>query len=148
MRRTPVLLALLLPACTTPQTAVSHNVLLEADRAFDSATAARGLEGWVSFAADSGRQIDEHGDFITGPAAIREAMRGLLNDTTRSLRWAPDQAEISADGSLGYTWGRWTMTARDSAGAHQTGQGRYLTVWRRQPDGSWKYVADVGTDTR
>lgn len=148
MRRTCLVLIALLAACMGPQTPISSAALLEADRAFDSATAARGLEGWVGFAADSARQTDGHGDFITGPGPIREAMRGLLTDTTRSLRWVPDHAEISTDGSLGYTWGRWTMTVRDSSGAHQAGQGRYLTVWRHQADGSWKYEADIGTDTK
>jgi ketosteroid isomerase-like protein len=122
--------------------------LLAADRAYDSATAARGVEGWVSFVADSGRQIDGQGNFVTGPAAIRELMRDLLDDTLSSLRWAPDLADVSGDGTLGYTWGRWTLTVRDSSGSHQAGQGRYLTIWRKQADGSWKVEGDIGTDTK
>jgi ketosteroid isomerase-like protein len=121
---------------------------MAADSAFDFATAARGVEGWVSFVADSGRQTDERGNFVTGPAAIRELMHDLLTDSTRALRWVPDKAEVSADGTLGYTWGRWTMTVKDSTGSHQASQGRYLTVWRKQRDGSWKVEADIGTDTK
>ena len=121
--------------------------LLAADRAFDSATAALGLEGWVQALADSGRQVDQRGDFVIGPEAVRDHMRGLLSDSTRSLRWTPDFAEVAGDGTLGYTWGRWTMTARDSNGGRQVGQGRYLTVWRKQPDRSWKVEADVGDGT-
>lgn len=136
------------PAAPTVDLAAARASLLAVDAAFDSATAADGLEGWVRYAADSGRQTDRHGDFVTGPAAIRGLMRELLTDTTRALRWVPDYADVSTDGTLGYTWGRWTMTLRDTAGARQAGQGRYLTVWRRQGDGSWKYVADIGTDTQ
>jgi ketosteroid isomerase-like protein len=101
----------------------------------------------VGFFSDSGRQIDRHGNFVTGPAAIREYMRGLLSDTTRSLRWAPDYAEASRDLTMGYTWGRWTLSVRDTIGTHAVSQGRYLTVWRRQPDLTWKVEADTGTDT-
>lgn len=131
-----------------PTAAEDRNSLLAADRAFDSATAARGVEGWVSFVADSGRQIDGQGNFVTGPAAIRELMRGLLDDSLSALRWSPDLADVSGDGTLGYTWGRWTLTVRDSSGSHQAGQGRYLTIWRRQADGSWEVEGDIGTDTK
>jgi ketosteroid isomerase-like protein len=134
------------PAAT--DTVALRDGLMAADSAFDFATAARGVEGWVSFVADSGRQTDERGNFVTGPAAIRDLMRDLLTDTTRSLRWVPDQADVSSDGTLGYTWGRWTMWVKDSAGSHQAAQGRYLTVWRKQGDGSWKMEADLGTDTK
>jgi ketosteroid isomerase-like protein len=149
----PALLAVLAltSGCTparAPTAAEGRSSLLAADRAYDSATAARGVEGWVSFVADSGRQLDAQGNFVTGPAAIRELMRGLLDDSLSSLRWVPDLADISGDGTLGYTWGRWTLSVQDSSGSHQVGQGRYLTIWRRQPDGSWKVEGDIGTDTK
>ena len=147
--RTFAPLLLLSMACTAASNPTAEKAaLLHADRAFDSATAAGGLEGWVSFVGDSGRQTDAHGNFVTGPAAIRELMRGLLNDTTRALRWVPDFADVSGDGTIGYTWGRWTMALRGSMGTHQAGQGRYLTVWRKQKDGNWKLEADIGTDTQ
>ena len=146
----PAVLALLIltTSCApAPSAEAGRAALRAADVAFDSATAARGLEGWVSFVADSGRQIDAQGNFVTGPAAIRELMRGLLSDSLRSLRWAPDLADVSGDGTLGYTWGRWTMTVRDASGSRPSGQGRYLTVWRKQRDGSWKVEGDIGTST-
>jgi ketosteroid isomerase-like protein len=138
--------ALLLAACSpSPDMNREREALLAADRAFDSTVAAVGLEGWVSFFSDSGRQIDNYGDFVFGHVAIRDHMRGLLTDSTRSLRWAPDRAEVSGDGSLGYTWGRWTMLRRGTAPAEELARGRYLTVWRKQTNGSWKAEADVGT---
>jgi len=74
-------------------------------------------------------------------------MRGLLTDSTRSLRWAPDHVEVSGDGTLGYTWGRWTLSQRSPDSVRELGRGRYLTVWRKQTDGRWRAEADVGTDT-
>jgi uncharacterized protein (TIGR02246 family) len=137
-----------LAACMPkPDLARERTALLDADRVFDSLTAAHGLEAWVATFADSGRQTDRHGDFVTGASAIREHMRRLLTDTTRSLRWAPDHAEVSNDGTLGYTWGRWTMTVHDTTGAREAGVGRYLTVWRKQRDGRWLAEADIGTET-
>jgi ketosteroid isomerase-like protein len=139
---------LVLAACgQAPNLDRERATLLAADRAFDSAVAAAGLDGWVGFFSDSGRQVDNYGDFVIGRAAIRDHMRGLLTDTTRSLRWTPDHAEASADGTLGYTWGRWRLSRRGPDSIKVLGQGRYLTVWRKQPDGRWLAEADVGTST-
>jgi ketosteroid isomerase-like protein len=146
--RLPVVLPLLLAACGAPADRVrDREALFAADRGFDSTVAAVGLEGWVGFFSDSGRQVDSYGDFVVGQAAIRDHMRGLLTDSTRALRWAPDLAEVSRDGSLGYTWGRWTMLHRGAGTGEELARGRYLTVWRKQTDGSWKAEADVGTET-
>ena len=146
--RDSTVLLLLLAACgAAPDLGREREALLAADRAFDSTVAATGLEGWVGFFADSGRQVDAYGDFLVGRAAIRDHMRGLLTDSTRSLRWTPDHAEVSGDGTLGYTWGRWTLSRRGPDSVPELGRGRYLTVWRKQADGSWLAEADVGTDT-
>jgi ketosteroid isomerase-like protein len=49
---------------------------------------------------------------------------------------------VSACGDLGYTWGSYTFTATDSLGATHRSEGIFHTVWKRQPDGSWKFVWD------
>ncbi|HEY7027088.1 MAG TPA: DUF4440 domain-containing protein [Gemmatimonadales bacterium] len=114
------------------------------DRAFDSVVAEKGVEGWVSFFADSGIQMPEGSGIVIGHDAIRKHMTGFFGDTSQKLRWTPDKAEASSDGTLGYTIGHWTLTVRDSMGPHEAYRGKYLTVWRRQADGSWKAEADVG----
>jgi ketosteroid isomerase-like protein len=122
--------------------------LMAADRSFDSTVAVRGLEGWVESFGDSGMQFDSRGSPVVGHEAIRDHMRRLLTDTTRSLRWQPDRAGVSDDGSLGYTFGTWRLLARGPQGEQEIGHGRYQTTWRRQPDGSWKVEADIGNESR
>ncbi len=119
--------------------------LMAADRAFDSATAATRLEGWVSFFGDSGRQVDGHGNFVVGHDAIRQHMARFLGDTTLQLRWEPDHAGLSDDGTLGYTMGRSETRKRLGDSTVVVDRSRYLTVWRRQADGGWKVNADIGT---
>jgi len=115
---------------------------MSADRAFAQATKERGVDGWVSFFADSGVMVAP-GHNIVGRAAIRELMAAELGDTTHLLTWHPTGAEASSSGDLGYTVGRWERTARikDSTA---TLRGTYVTVWRKQGDGTWKVVLDVG----
>jgi ketosteroid isomerase-like protein len=145
--RSVVLLSLLpFAACRpSPRLPASPDALLAADRAFDSTVAARRLEGWVEFFADSGRQIDGRGGFVVGHEAIRAHMGRFFGDTTVQLRWQPDHARVSEDGTLGYTMGLGQISRRRGDSTVIVERSRYLTVWRRQVDGSWQVDADIGT---
>jgi ketosteroid isomerase-like protein len=49
----------------------------------------------------------------------------------------------STSADLGYTIGKWQVRSRahpDSVFSH----GNYVTIWRKQPDGSWKAAVDIG----
>ena len=58
------------------------------------------------------------------------------------LMWEPIKVDVSADGTLGYTWGRYDFTNKGQDGKPVTQSGIYLTVWKRQADGKWRYVFD------
>jgi ketosteroid isomerase-like protein len=60
------------------------------------------------------------------------------------LDWVPQLAEVSQAGDMGWTWGWYTTTYNDANGEQQTARGKYLNVWKKMPDGSWKVVADIG----
>jgi len=64
----------------------------------------------------------------------------------QQLIWSPLKVDVSADGTLGYTWGRYDFTLRGKEGKVETTTGIYLTIWKRQADGSWKFVFDGGPE--
>jgi len=146
--RSTALLAALLVACACarprpPDVAAGRAALQEADRAFNRATAERRTEGWTEFFADDGAMMLPTGT-ITGQAAIRERMAKAFADTSFTLTWEPQQADVGAAGDLGYTLGRSEARFRDEQGRPVVRTGRYLTVWKKQPDGSWKVARDIG----
>jgi len=135
--------ALALSACSrAPDQEAARAAIRDADVRFAQATAARGVDGWLEYFADSGMQVVP-GRNVVGKAAIRQLMAPSLGDTTRTLTWRPTSAEVSASGDLGYTVGRWERMAREKDGTLVT-RGSYVTIWRKQADGSWKVVLDVG----
>jgi uncharacterized protein (TIGR02246 family) len=89
-------------------------------------------------------QFSNGGGTSRGPAEIREGMEGFLADPDNSLRWTPLVAEVSNDATLGYTVGRYTVTSKTPEGETATGEGKYLSVWRKLADGTWKVAADIG----
>lgn len=127
-----------------PLLAADHRqALLDADRAFDRATAERGLDGWMSFFAGDAR-INTPRGILEGKAALRDHYAKMFARKNFSIHWKPLYAEASQDGTLGYTLGTAEFSSDDESGVTQKANGRYLTVWRKQPDGSWKAVTDLG----
>ena len=137
-----LLLLLLLSAALLPAADVAQR-LMDADRAFDAATAQNGLDGWMSFFAEDARLNHRSGE-IAGKADLRKFYAGMFALKQFSLRWQPLHAEASKDGTLGYTYGASQMSYADEEGKPVKREGRYLTVWRRQRDGSWKVSTDLG----
>jgi ketosteroid isomerase-like protein len=130
---------------TVPARAAGNaEVLLEADRAFDRDTNARAIDGWVDWFAEDGRMFPDGRDVIQGKAAIRELMGPFLSSTGNSLRWEPIAGDIAASGDLGYTFGHSTSLRPNDKGEMTQHYGKYVTIWKKQADGSWKVALDIG----
>jgi len=139
MRRLALALILGLPLLAADH----RQALLDADKAFDLATAERGLDGWMSFFAEDAR-INTPGGILEGQATLRKFYSGMFARKNFSIRWKPLYAEASQDGTLGYTLGAAEISSDDESGVRQKRSGRYLTVWRKLADGSWKAATDLG----
>jgi ketosteroid isomerase-like protein len=61
---------------------------------------------------------------------------------TASVTWSPDFIDVSQNGDLGYTFGKYRWQSKDSAGKVNEFKGIFHTVWKKQNDGTWKYVWD------
>ncbi len=126
---------------TTPAPAqpapTSAEVLIERERAFANAAAARGMRAaFLEHLAASAIL------FRPGPVLGRAWFESRPATPVR-LAWRPWHAEISASGDLGWTTGPWTIQ-RDSTQRTIDGAGEYVTVWRREADGVWRAVIDGG----
>ncbi len=142
MRTTLVTACLLVFACAPGRPASA--VLMEADRAFAADVAAGGADAWAAWFAEDGAMMQEGAGEIRGRTAIREAV-AYLDQPGVTLTWEPSRAEIAASGDLGWTTGTWE--SRTEVDAPPASRGRYVSIWRRQPDGSWKVVMDLGVPT-
>ena len=136
---------LLLSAATFAQnTPDEASLLMQLDRDFDKATAEKGVDGWVAYFAPNGSMLGDTSKPITGADEIRKAMEPAFKDSSLSLRWHPIKAEMMMPGVLGYTVGRWERLRKNKEGKLMKSTGTYTSVWKKQPDGSWKIVLDTG----
>jgi ketosteroid isomerase-like protein len=116
---------------------------LEAE--FVKATAERGLDGFISYFAEDASEVENGGEIVTGKANIRKSLEPWGPDL--SLAWTPVKAEMAASGDLGYTFGNYVLKVKDKDGHPVVQYGKYATVWKKQKDGSWKVVMDMGNSS-
>jgi len=121
-----------------------REALMQADRDFDRVTAETGVEGWVSYFAEHGQMFPAGADIVSGRQAIREAMAPAFGNPEFSLRWKPLGAEVSRGGDLGYTYGTYVAKGPGPQGEPAERHGKYVSIWKKQADGSWKVVVDIG----
>lgn len=107
-----------------------------ADRAFSADVAARGVAAWVAAFDPEGWMMRGTSDLVQGDA-IGDLMRPLL--TSGRLAWAPIAS--GRNDTLGFTVGKATFTADKPGEDRRTS---YVTLWRKQADGTWKVLFDTG----
>lgn len=60
----------------------------------------------------------------------------------KTLSWKPEQATVSENGDMGFTWGYWKFERTDT-----TQYGTYVTIWKKNKEGKWRMLLDGGNDT-
>ena len=119
--------------------------LLEKDRVQAEAysTSETPLETIFASFAEDARVLAPGMPMAEGWEASRAVFAELEDLPGYSLEYSPQIAEVSGAADLGYTIGTYHMTLPDSDGNISEVDGKYLTIWKRQPDGSWKVAVDM-----
>ena len=120
--------------------------MMAADREFSRVTGEQRLAGFVTFMDDSVGTLRPDSPVIHGREAMAGRWKRLLDNADLSLDWEPIYAEASGSGDFGFTVGRSVFKQRGEKGWEVAGTGKYVTVWRRQQDGSWKVLFDSGVN--
>jgi ketosteroid isomerase-like protein len=121
-------------------------MLKQLEAEFMRAAAEKGSLGYMSYYADDAVEVPNGAPLIQGKTEIAKGM-GFLDDKNNSLLWTPVGADISASGDLGYTYGTFEFRAKDKEGKPVVQHGKYTSIWKRQKDGSWKVVLDMGNSS-
>ena len=142
MQKAICVACLLLLGCVSVFAASPEEEIMKADRDFNKATQERRAEGWLSyFALDEAALTDPP---TIGRQAITERYQKLFSNPDFKLTWDPDKADVFPGDQRGYTSGKYTARFKSKEGQPMESTGRYLTVWDKQKDGSWKIIADSG----
>jgi ketosteroid isomerase-like protein len=128
-------------SASAPQ--ANADTLRQLEAEFMKATAERGSQGYLSYYAEDAVEVPNNAGLIQGKANIAKTME-FLDDKNNHLTWTPVGADISSSGDMGYTYGTYEFASSDRNGKPVVDHGKYTTIWKKQKDGSWKVVLDMG----
>ena len=139
------LAAVLVSAACAPavDTAALANTLTQLDDEWSKAAATRNADSVASFYAADAVAYPPELPAAVGRAAAREVWAAGFADSTYSISWTTVHASVSKSGDLGYTAGTYQESYRGPDGDPVTVKGKYLCVWARQADGTWKATNDM-----
>lgn len=128
---------------TAPDThAADETALKNADNEWSKAAGAKDVDKTVSYYSDDATVMPPNSPVVTSKQAIRELWKGMLAPGS-SVSWKATKVDIAKSGDLGYLSGTYETTENDARGKPMTDKGKYVEVWKKQGDGSWKCVADI-----
>ncbi len=136
-----ILIILVLASCTKTKPASDSQQLIGADLAFSEYSVKYGIQkAFVEFAHDSVTILKDKQLPLVGRQRLIKSYEGK-SDSGQVLTWKPVKALLAESGELGYTYGLWTFTFKNN-----TSRGTYLTIWKKDVKGNWKYIADTGNE--
>jgi ketosteroid isomerase-like protein len=115
--------------------------MVKTEQAFSKMAAEKNTrDAFLAFMADDG--------LLFRPGAVNGKKWMLEHpapptDKKPLLAWQPSFAGMSASGDIGFTTGPWEFKA-DVKDEKPSGYGHFVTVWKKQADGTWKFVVDLG----
>ena len=101
---------------------------------------------FASFIADDAVFLSE--PTLRGKKAVVDGWAVFFGENAPKIAWEPVDAEVNDSGELGITRGPYTVTSKRKDGSTHVSKGTFMSIWRHQPDGSWKIIFDGGAACR
>jgi len=129
---------------TNPNMSPGVQFLYQLEAKFAADTAKGGGKSFATWFAPDAVTLSNGKAPVTGHDAIADGTTWLPQDY--QLTWTPEGARMGPSGDMGFTWGHYEGRAKDRDGSTHTTTGRYMTIWKKQPDGQWKVILDASND--
>jgi uncharacterized protein (TIGR02246 family) len=110
---------------------------------WNKASQARDLDKAVSYYAEDAVFFVDKGALVKGKNSIRMAWKDILAPSAPTLTFNTTFVEHARSGDIGNEYGTAELTTTDKKGKPSVEKGKYVTVWKKQPDGSWKAIVDI-----
>jgi len=113
------------------------------DKEWSAAAQSKDVSKTVSYYAEDASAFPFNAPIATGKEQIQKVWTGLMAMPGFSLSFAPTKIEAAKSGDLAYDVGTFELKFNDASGNPTTEVGKYVVVWKKQPDKRWKVAADI-----
>ena len=117
--------------------------LRKADETWSKIAGTKDVDAFLTMVDENGSMLSPNAPILAGKEAVGQSATAVMSNPGFSLSWKSSTVEVSKAGDLGYTIGTYELKLQDPQGNPITDRGKYMTVWKKQRDGTWKVVADM-----
>jgi ketosteroid isomerase-like protein len=137
--------AFLLAACAPDAREADEEAIRQADIAWSETGETKDLQAQMEFYTDDPTPImmPPNAPMTVGKEAILEGLRALYDVPGFSVKWQPAEVEVARSGDIGFVRGAWEMTQIDADGYPAHDKGKYIEIWKKQANGTWKVAVDI-----
>jgi uncharacterized protein (TIGR02246 family) len=113
------------------------------DKDWSAAAGSKDVEKTISFYADDASALPFNAPIATGKEQIRQVWAHLMSLPGFALTFAPTKIEVAKSGDLAYDLGTFELKTNDAQGNATSEVGKYVVVWKKQPNKQWKVIIDM-----
>ena len=116
--------------------------IFQTEKAFEKMSSEEGIQNaFYFFAADSAVIKRQNDTLIIGKENIKDYYSNPAFKMAK-VTWTPDFIDVSESGDMAYSYGKYLWVIWNAESDTAEFEGVFQTIWKRQPDGKWKYVWD------
>jgi uncharacterized protein (TIGR02246 family) len=120
-----------------------EQALRDLDAKWSAAADAKDVDKTVSYYAESAVVMPPNASAATTKESIRSAWKEMLTTPGSAISWKATKVEVAKAGDLAYVSGTYEETMTDASGKPVKDRGKYVEIFKKQADGTWKVVADI-----
>ena len=120
-----------------------EQALRDLDAQWSKDAGAKDVDKTVSYYAEGAVVMPPNASSATTKETIRSAWKELLTSPGAAISWKATKVEVAKSGDLAYVSGTYEETMTDASGKPINDRGKYVEIFKKQTDGTWKVVADI-----
>jgi len=120
-----------------------EKALRDLDAKWSAAAGAKDIDKTVSYYSDDAIVMPPNASAARSKDAIRSAWKEMLTTPGAAISWKATKVEVAKSGDLACVSGTYEETTTDASGKPVKDHGKYVEVWEKQADGTWKCGADI-----
>lgn len=139
--KTPIFLLSILFLFSCEQTKISTEEIYNVDMEFSFKSEEDGFnKAFIEFAHPEAVLLKPNNMPIKGKKAIANIYNNLSSEGIH-FTWKPLGGYVAESGELGYTYGTYIVKTDSTKN-----EGTYVSVWKKDKQGNWKYILDSGNE--
>lgn len=148
MKRLFTVLAVLVGVVLTTGIAVAdeeydRSAIRKATEGALKAAQAKDVGQWITFYTDDAALFPPNEPVVKGKEAIHDWLSEAVANPDFNVNWQTTKVEVSGGGDLGFASGTYEVTLNDCEGKSFTERGKWVAVFKKETDETWKYVDTI-----